>query len=99
MRRDKMKHKRKCGRYIIMDNAKRHTDEFLSEVLRAMWMYLLFSALRLFGTVCLMNTCPSLALGYYNRIPEMLEHLLAGCAVTVALGAAFQYFSAINTDL
>lgn len=81
-----------------MNNVNYKLDAALCVIMRAMWVYLLFSAFRLFGTVCAMYTSPSFAVGYYNMIPEMLEYLLAGCAVTVAFGTVFQYFSLCERD-
>lgn len=74
-----------------MNYNKRELDCRLCTIMRAMWMYLTFSAFCVLCTVCAMYLDPDLALGMYHRIPRMIECLLAGCAVTVGFGAAFQY--------
>lgn len=66
-------------------------DLELCFVMRAMWAFLTYAAFCLFCNVCLMYAVPSYAVGMYQSIPEMAEHLLAGCVVTVGLGSAFQY--------
>jgi len=74
-----------------MFNGIKELDLALCAIMRSMWTYLLFCTLCVFGLVCTMYVCPTLAINAYRTVPLMLEHLLAGCTVTVGLGVLFQY--------
>lgn len=76
-----------------MNNCRALLDEAIEQVMRAMWVILNFSALRLFGTVCLWSLDAASAVGAYTDYPEMLEQLLAGAVITLALGVGFQYIA------
>ncbi len=76
-----------------MKNGRFRLDEMFEPLMRTMWVILVFSAFRLLGTVAVWYFDADAAVGLYRRFPEMLEHLLAGVVVTLALGAALQYFA------
>ena len=68
-------------------------DAGLYKITRVMWFFLTVSALNILYTVHRMTLEPETALGVYHMIPEMIEHVLAGCVVVTALGAVFEYLS------
>lgn len=69
------------------------TDASLYRITRVMWFCLSLAAVYILYTVYNMKVDPESALGVYHTVPEMLEHILAGCIVVLALGTAFEYLS------
>ena len=68
-------------------------DAELFRIMRVMWMFLIIMSVYILYVVHSMSIDPDRALGMYHMIPEMIEHLLAGCVVIISLGVAFEYLA------
>ena len=68
-------------------------DKFYGKIQKAAWVLLSLLALYIFtkaGDIAA-NPCDNLGEGRF--IPQLVEHLLAGCVVLLAGGALFEYIT------
>lgn len=68
-------------------------DRFFCKIQKAAWILLSLLALYIFAYSGEIAANPTEHLGEIRRIPELLEHLLAGCVVVLGGGALFEYFT------
>lgn len=68
-------------------------DAELCFLMHLMWIFLIGISLCVLYITYSLRVDPASAIGTYRMIPEMIEHLLGGCVVTVALGVAFEFLA------
>lgn len=76
-----------------MNLQKKSADDFLHVIMKCMMILLSVMALYILCFCFNVVENPAETLTHTQMVPEMIEHLLAGCAVSLGLGAAFEYLS------
>lgn len=66
-------------------------DAFFWEISRYTCILLAVGAVYVLAAAVRMYEDPSLAPGMFFMIPEMIKHILVGCAAIPAVGALFEY--------
>ncbi len=68
-----------------------NADRYFHAILKCMWMLVGYTAVYIFFSVMRLVITPEETLGLMTAVPEMVEHLLASCAVVAGFGCLLEY--------